>query len=65
MIDPFAEETRPPKPTAHELGQDLAALSVAELDECIALLEGEIARLKEARSRKEASRAAASAFFKA
>ena len=52
-----------PKP-AHELGQDLAALSLDELDERVALLEREIERLREARRRKEASQAAASAFFR-
>jgi uncharacterized small protein (DUF1192 family) len=63
-FDPFLEEKPRPKPAAHELGQDLSTLSVSELEERIALLEGEIERLKEARARKEASRNAASAFFK-
>jgi len=51
-------------PTGLEVGQDLSMLSIDELDERITLLEREIARLKEARSSKEQSRAAASAFFK-
>jgi uncharacterized small protein (DUF1192 family) len=38
---------------------------VHELDERIELLKSEIARLTEARARKEASKNAASAFFKA
>ena len=63
-VDPFADEKPRPKPATHEIGQDLSTLSVAELDERIGLLEREIARLREARSRKEASRAAASAVFK-
>lgn len=58
------EDTPRPKASAHELGQDLATLSIADLDERIALLEREIVRLREARARKEASREAASAFFK-
>ena len=62
--DPFADEKPRPKPPAHEMGQDLSTLSVAELDERIALLEREIERLREARTRKEASKTAASAFFK-
>jgi uncharacterized small protein (DUF1192 family) len=62
-FDPFLEEKPRPK-TAHELGQDLSLLSVSELDERIEILEREIERLKEARGRKEASRTAASAFFK-
>jgi uncharacterized small protein (DUF1192 family) len=63
-FDPFLEEKPRPKPAAHELGQDLSTLSVAELDERVELLEREIERLNEARARKEASRNAASAFFK-
>jgi uncharacterized small protein (DUF1192 family) len=63
-FDPLADDKPRPKPT-HELGQDLSTLSVHELDERIALLQQEIERLKEARGRKEASKNAASAFFKA
>ncbi|HVL72713.1 MAG TPA: DUF1192 domain-containing protein [Beijerinckiaceae bacterium] len=62
-VDPFADEKPRPKPT-HEIGQDLAKLSVDELDERVALLAAEIERLREARRAKEASRLAASAFFK-
>jgi uncharacterized small protein (DUF1192 family) len=39
-------------------------LSVEELGERIALLEGEIQRLKEAQAKKRASREAADSFFK-
>jgi uncharacterized small protein (DUF1192 family) len=63
-FDPFLEEKPRPKPAAHEVGQDLASLSVGELEERIEILEREIERLKEAKARKEASRTAASAFFK-
>ena len=63
-FDPFLEEKPRLVPAVHELGQDLSTLSVSELDERIDLLEGEIERLKEARAKKEASRNAASAFFK-
>ena len=63
-FDPLADDKPRPKPT-HELGQDLSTLSVHELDERIEQLRYEIARLEEARSRKEASKNAASAFFKA
>jgi uncharacterized small protein (DUF1192 family) len=63
-LDPFADEPVRPKARTHELGQDLSALSIEELDERVALLEAEIARLKEVRASKEASRHAASAFFK-
>jgi uncharacterized small protein (DUF1192 family) len=63
-LDPFADEPMRPKARTHELGQDLSTLSIEELDERVAVLEAEIARLKEARASKEASRDAASAFFK-
>ena len=52
------------KKVAHEIGQDLALLSVEELSERIRLLEEEIARLDAARTRKRASRDAADQFFK-
>jgi uncharacterized small protein (DUF1192 family) len=63
-FDPFLEEKPRVTPAAHEVGQDLSTLSVSELDERIEILDREIERLKEARARKEASRNAASAFFK-
>ena len=63
-FDPFADEQPVARPVGHEIGQDLSLLSIDEIDERIALLQQEIARLKEARTRKEDSRAAASAFFK-
>ncbi len=63
-FDPLMEDMLRPKPAAHEVGQDLSTLSIGEIDERIALLEREIARLREARAAKEDSRAAASAFFK-
>lgn len=49
---------------AHVVGQDLSAMSIAELDETIAALRAEIERLAEARQRKTASQAAAAALFK-
>jgi uncharacterized small protein (DUF1192 family) len=52
------------RPAQHEVGQDLSALSVHELDERLALLEAEIARLKAARERKTQSRSAADSVFK-
>ena len=53
-----------PAPSRHQLGEPLDALSVDELDERIALLRAEIARLETAREGKSASRAAADAFFR-
>ncbi|WP_448951107.1 DUF1192 domain-containing protein [Labrys neptuniae] len=51
-------------PVAHQIGQDLSTLSLHELDERIAALKQEIARLEEAKAKKTASLSAASAFFK-
>jgi uncharacterized small protein (DUF1192 family) len=58
------EDDRPKKKLAHEIGQDLALLSVEELTDRIALLNEEIARLDAALARKRASRSAADQFFK-
>jgi len=58
------DDDRPKKKIAHEIGQDLALLSVVELKERIALLEGEIARLESSIASKQSSRSAAETFFK-
>ena len=58
------EENRPKKKIVHELGQDLALLSVGELNDRIELLRAEIARLEAAMLSKKASRDVASKFFK-
>lgn len=58
------EDDRPKKKIAHEIGQDLALLSVEEISERIALLRAEIDRLDEALAKKRASRSAADQFFK-
>ncbi|RFB81358.1 DUF1192 domain-containing protein [Methylovirgula sp. 4M-Z18] len=52
------------KPASHEIGQPLDTLSVDELEERIALLREEIARLEAAKTAKEASKHAAASFFK-
>ena len=62
--DPFADEARREPPKGHQLGQDLSDLSVAELDERIALLTAEIERLRRTREAKQASRSAAASVFK-
>ena len=61
MID---DEDRPKKKIVHEIGQDLALLSVGELEERVALLKLEIDRLETAIGSKQASRSAADVFFK-
>ncbi len=60
-IDP---DELPKKKIVHEMGQDLALLSVAELTERIALLKEEIGRLEAEMARKRASKSAADTFFK-
>jgi uncharacterized small protein (DUF1192 family) len=54
----------PKKKTVHEIGENLDTFSANELGERIELLQAEIARLENARTAKEASRAAAASFFK-
>jgi uncharacterized small protein (DUF1192 family) len=49
---------------AHELGEDLSLLSVAELSERVDVLKAEIERLEAAIRAKEATRSAADTFFK-
>ena len=58
------DEDRPKTKIAHEIGQDLALLSVGELNDRIALLRKEIARLDAAAAGKMASRDVAAQFFK-
>ena len=52
------------KPKGHEVGMILDAMSVDELADRIALLEGEIVRLRAAIESKRQSKSAADAFFK-
>jgi uncharacterized small protein (DUF1192 family) len=61
---PIDEDDRPPKKVVHEIGQDLALLSVEELNDRIDLLKAEIGRLEGALASKRASRDAAGKFFK-
>ena len=58
------DDDRPKKKITHEIGQDLALLSVNELNERIALLREEIARLEASIASKQASRSVADTFFK-
>jgi uncharacterized small protein (DUF1192 family) len=58
------DDDRPKKKIAHEIGQNLTLLSVGELNERIALLKDEIARLEADIKGKQASKAAADLFFK-
>ena len=58
------EDDRPKKKIVHEIGQELALISVKELEERIALLQEEIGRLEADIKRKQASKSVADQFFK-
>jgi uncharacterized small protein (DUF1192 family) len=58
------EDDRPKRKPVHEIGQDLALLSIEELSDRISLLNDEIARLQAALEKKRASRNAADHFFR-
>ena len=58
------DDDRPKKKVSHEIGQELALLSVTELEGRIALMREEIARLEADIVKKQASRSAADQFFK-
>ena len=59
----FDDDKPRPKP-AHELGSDLSALSVDELERRVGVLTAEIDRLKAEIAAKSSSRNAAENFFK-
>ncbi len=58
------DDDRPKKKLQHEIGQELALLSVQELSERIGILQAEIARLETAMMSKQASLKTADQFFK-
>jgi uncharacterized small protein (DUF1192 family) len=58
------DDDRPKKKIVHEIGQDLALLSIKELQERIALLTEEIARLQATIASKQGSRNVADQYFK-
>ena len=57
-------EDLPKKPAGVMLGETLDLLSVSELEQRVADLEAEIARVKAAIGAKQASKNAADAFFR-
>ncbi len=63
-VEPMEEETAPKKPSVHQIGEDLASLSLDELEDRIELLKGEIERLTQAIADKRASADVAATFFK-
>lgn len=64
MASLFTDDDAVKKRSLHEVGQDLSPLSLEDIDERIELLQAEIQRLEAARSRKDATKAAADAFFR-
>lgn len=58
------DDIRPIKKPDIVIGEDLALLSVAELEHRVHLLESEIIRIREAIAGKQSSKAAADAFFR-
>lgn len=57
-------EDAPKKPANMVIGENLDAISVAELEQRIQSLESEIIRLRAEITKKQASRNAADAFFR-
>jgi uncharacterized small protein (DUF1192 family) len=64
MVDPFLDEKPLTSKASHELGQDLYALSIHELQERIKQLRAEITRLEVEIARKQAIKSAAADIFK-
>lgn len=58
------DDDGPRKAVAHEIGQPLDTLSLADLDARVALLRAEITRIEAARAAKQAAQGAADAVFK-
>ncbi|MCX8504736.1 MAG: DUF1192 domain-containing protein [Alphaproteobacteria bacterium] len=65
MVDPFLDERPLKSKASHEIGQDLATLSIDELKERIEQLEAETIRLQAEIERKQAVKSAAADIFKA
>jgi len=57
-------EDLPKKSSAMVIGESLDAISVAELEQRIVLLDSEIARMRAEIAKKQASKAAAQLFFR-
>jgi uncharacterized small protein (DUF1192 family) len=58
------DDDLPKKPKPHEVGMVLDAMSVDELNDRIALLEAEVARLRAAIEARQKSKSAADSMFK-
>ena len=60
----FEDEDQVKKPRAHEVGMPIETMGVAELEERIGLLEGEISRLREAIAARRKTKDEANSVFK-
>lgn len=60
----FFDDEPKKKPKTHEIGQDLSALSVAELEDRIGILRAEIARIEAELTAKGTTKNAAEALFR-
>ncbi len=58
------EDDEVKRPKGHEVGMPIDTMSVGELEERIALLEAEIARLRQAIAARQQTKAAADSLFK-
>ncbi len=58
------DEDEVKRPKSHEVGMPIDTMSVAELEERIGLLRGEIVRLEQAIAARQKTRAAADSVFK-
>jgi uncharacterized small protein (DUF1192 family) len=58
------DDLEPKKAKPHELGQDLAKLSIGELEALVEALRAEIARVEATMAAKLSSKSAADAAFK-
>jgi len=58
------DDLEPKKVKAHELGQDLAKLSIGELAALVEALKAEIARVEAIMAAKQSSKSVADAAFK-
>ena len=60
----FTDDDKPKRPASHDVGSDLSSLSIEELEQRIALLQDEIARLETDKQKKAVDRRAADSLFR-
>lgn len=63
-INPFSDDLPLKQPSSHQIGQEMADISIDEIEERIEILKQEIERLSAIRSRKQAAKNAAASAFK-